>query len=194
MCNKTPYDPANIVICFPQNHNRKIIKNLLPSYYYLPCLNPTIVISFSSAPPSEHFIVEENPDQVEQFILRLFLILPAVFPVVLPCNIPTDVLHHEPVRKFIVQDTAAVIHPVALRLHQPLQIRCRPGIIRLHPLPLPCILLLPGIPSPEGLCCKKRFHWLHRISLIWVSSIFICSVLIHACFTSFLLFSIPYAF
>ena len=113
MCNKAPYNPANIVICFPQNHNRK-----------------------------------KNADQIEQFLFCRFLILPAVFPAVLTCDIPAGVLHHKPVREFVVHHAAAVIHAVTLYLHQPLQIRCRPGIIRLHPLPFPRFLLLLHTSSP----------------------------------------------
>ena len=55
MCNKAPYNPANIVICFPQNHNRKIIKNVLPSYYFMARFKATDCNNVSSCSASGTF-------------------------------------------------------------------------------------------------------------------------------------------
>ena len=49
------YNPANIVICFPQNHNRKIIKNVLPSYYFMARFKATDCNNVSSCSASGTF-------------------------------------------------------------------------------------------------------------------------------------------
>ena len=99
---------------------------MLPSYYFMARFKATDCNNVPPAPPPEHFIIKKNTDQIEQFLFCRFLILPAVFPAVLTCDIPAGVLHHKPVREFVVHHAAAVIHAVTLCLHQP----CRSDAVR----------------------------------------------------------------
>lgn len=192
MCNKAPYNPANIVICFPQNHNRKIIKNVLPSYYFIARFKATDCNNVSSCSASGTFHYKKNADQIEQFLFCRFLILPAVFPAVLTCDIPAGVLHHEPVG--IRRTSCCRGNPCGHTLPPPAAADQMPsGNNTTASAAVPALPAAPPYFFPIRAVPQKRLRPLHRISLIGISSIFIHSILIHACFISFLLFLIPYA-